>query len=550
MFMLVVMAIAAAAPEQAFARLNEARLAPAEAKARLAEFVSTMKKAGLERSAAVLLASIAADERQSEGVRAAAREELVGRAAQDPSVAQMLMAAEPGKLPPALSLQLARAHLEQALQLAPPAEGAAFEGLERPPALVAASAQPLDKELAAELGQAALVPQAPARAAPRASVEDEKAALRELDHARALAASVPAGDPSEADAREVSGLAALAAGDADSAAKDFLAVSQLPVKSGDAAPAARRDQAFLQLARLAYQSGDDARAARLYQRVGRGAPEWLDALFEASWAHFRRGEDEKALGNLLTLHAPFFQGRFFPESLVLKALVLYQNCRYADARKALAGFQQRYRPLHDAFAAALAKLPTPQSAYEFLARGPLELQRSEAGEELARLEQEADLAASVAAVSQLAREIDSIDARPAAFRTSALAARLGPLARKVRIQLIESAGRKLLSRLEAERAELRELLGQSLRLAFEIAGREKELAAAPAEESGPAPARCRDAPQIEDDEVLWPFQGEYWRDELGSYRFQLGERCRKARPPPQQATQPAPEPPKVGSATP
>jgi len=29
-------------------------------------------------------------------------------------------------------------------------------------------------------------------------------------------------------------------------------------------------------------------------------------------------EDEKALGNLLTLHAPFFQDRFFPESLVLR----------------------------------------------------------------------------------------------------------------------------------------------------------------------------------------------------------------------------------------
>jgi hypothetical protein len=554
MFMLVIMAVAAAAPEQAFARLNEAQLAPTEAKARLTEFVSAMKAARLERSAVVLLASLAADETQGEGVRAAAREQLVSRAAQDPSVAQMMMAqmmmaAETGKLPPALSLQLARAHLERALQLAPPAEGAAFEGLERTPALVAASAEPLDKELAAELGQAALAPAAPARAAPRASADDEKAAMRELDRARALAASVPAGDPGEGDAREISALAALAAGDAGSAAKDFLAVSQLPVKGGDTASNARRDQAFLQLARLAYQSGDDARAAQLYQRVGRGAPEWLDALFEASWAHFRRGEDERALGNLLTLHAPFFRGRFFPESFVLKALVLYQNCRYADARKALADFQQRYRPLHDAFAAALAKLPTPQSAYEFLAQGPLELQRSEAGEELARIEQEADLAASVAAVSQLAREIDSIDARPAAFRASALAARLSPLARKARIQLIESAGRKLLSRLDAERAELRELLGQSLRLAYEIAGREKELAAAPAEESA-APARRRDPPQIEDDEVLWPFQGEYWRDELGSYRFQLGERCRKAHPPPQQATQPAPEPPKVGSATP
>ena len=57
MVMLVVMAVAAASPEQAFAHLNEAQLAPTEAKARLAEFVSAMKKAGLERSAAVLLAS-------------------------------------------------------------------------------------------------------------------------------------------------------------------------------------------------------------------------------------------------------------------------------------------------------------------------------------------------------------------------------------------------------------------------------------------------------------------------------------------------------------
>src|SRR5438105_1962514 len=281
--------------------------------------------------------------------------------------------------------------------------------------------------------------------------------------------------------------------------------------------AERRDKAYLQLARLAYQRGDDALATTLYDRVGRGAPQWLDALFEESWAHFRRSEDEKALGNLLTLHAPFFQERFFPESFILKALLLYENCRYADARAALADFQRRYQPLHDGLVQALAGIPTPQAAAELLARGPVGVQQAvpaEAREEVARIEQASDLRGALAAAAQLAQEIDSIDRRRDAFRASDLVARVAPLARQARARLLETAGRRLMTRLDHERATLRELLGQSLRLSYEIAGREKELAT-----SGPDAALSaqphRDPPQVGDDEELWPFQGEYWRDELG-----------------------------------
>ena len=49
----------------------------------------------------------------------------------------------------------------------------------------------------------------------------------------------------------------------------------------------------------------------------------------------------------------------------------------------------------------------------------------------------------------------------------------------------------------------------------------------------------RDPPQVSDDEELWPFQGEYWRDELGSYQYQLGRRCKRPRAPLQTASQPA-----------
>jgi hypothetical protein len=532
-----------AAAMEAFARVDGEKLSEIQAQARLSQLIAALDEAGLTRSATALLAGLAADESQGERVRMVARNGLIGRAVDHDGVAQSLLArlGVSGKLPPALAVRLARSHLELALQLSPPGEGSDFEGIEQAPALTPASAEPLDKDLASEMGARQQESGVTPKGAP-AQQEPNRKALRELDTARALAAMVPAGDPAEGEAREVAGLAALAAGDADSAARDFVAISQMPVRSGDQIAAARRDEAFLMMARLAYQSGDDTRATALYEKVGRGAPEWLDALFEASWAHFRRGEDEKSLGNLLTLHAPFFQGRFFPESFVLKALVMYENCRYGDARRVLLDFERLYRPLHDGLAAAVDKLPTPQAAFEFLTRGGVELQQAQAREEIGRLEQE--LQPDVTAVTQLAQEIDSIDKRTPAFRGSRLAGRMAPLARQARLDLIDVTGRKLLARLGAERAELRELLAQSLRLAYEIAGREKEQAVSP--EPGLAPQAHREPTHLEDDEVMWPFQGEYWRDELGSYRFQLGQRCRRARPALPQAEKTALVPARLG----
>jgi len=547
---MLALVLAAADPAAAYVAVDRAKLTADDARAGVATVVEALNEAGMPRSATVLLAALASDAQQSEGVRTAARAQLAARVAADGALAQLLVSErkDPGKLQPSVAVTIARGHLERALQLAPPEEGVAFEQLQDAPdpqpALVS-TPQPLDKELAAEMGFAAPEPSVAPAAAPQQKLPAE--AQRELDLARALAGSVPAGDPAEGDAREVGALAALASGDATTAAKEFLAVAELPLRRGDAAATERRDKAYLQLARLAYQRGDDALAAQLYQRVGRGAPEWLDALFEASWAHFRRGEDEKALGNLLTLHAPFFQERFFPESFILKALVLYENCRYADARASLADFQQRYQSLHDGLVQALAALPAPQAAADLLARGAVGVQQAvpaAAREEVARLEQAGDLRSALQAAVQLAEEIDSIDRRPEPFRSSALVARVAPLARQARARLLETAGRRLIARLDAERATLRELLGQSLRLSYEIAGREREVAAGPSGEALSAQPQ-KDPPQVADDEEIWPFQGEYWRDELGSYRYQLGQRCRRPRAPIPTASEPAPAPAKV-----
>ena len=522
-------------PEQdaarAFATLQRARLDRTEADSQVRALVAALEGAGLRETATVALSTVAAQEGEA---GSAAIRELQRRASEGGLALSLALRLPPARLDASLAVRVARAHLAQALVLAPLEEGAAFAGMTTAPGpglTPAAAGAPIRSASPDDAPQ------------PRVTAV-QRLARAELEKARQIAAQVPEKDPAYGEAREIRALAALAAGDTATAEREFEAVAAIPARG--AAASDRRENALLQVARLAYARGDDARAQATYARISRAAPQWLDALFESSWSHFRRGEDEKALGNLLTLHAPFFQGRFFPESHVLKALVLYENCRYADARRTLQEFESRYRPVHDGLAQALQLLPTAQAAVEALASGPQALLArlpDQARAEIGRLLSAPELVLAVRQVRAMADELDSIDRRTAAFRGSSLAAEVVPRVREARLDLLQRTGDHARSALSNERGELRELLGQSLRLDFEIAGREKELAAEPRAVS--STSRGSPAAEVEDDEEMWPFQGEYWRDELGSYRFHLGARC--LRPPVvapvQQAQQPPQAPP-------
>ncbi len=481
----------------------------ADASARVAELVAGLRGAGLSELATLSLGRLADPARTSDAeVRAAAREQLLAAAEKGDSLSStelLQLDLDPRDVAahPALAVKLAHDHLAAALLEKPLAEGASFQAGET---------------------VAPVLPEGPVQPAKMLPPDARSAqAARDLGRARQIASAIPTSSAQGFEAREVAGLSALAAGDELSAEKEFATLVGTPDGKGSG----RSQKALLQLARLAYARGDDVRAERLYGRVGRGASEWLDALFEASWSHFRRGEDERVLGNILTLQAPFFQGRFFPEAFVLQALVLYENCRYADARRALARLEAIFRPRHDALSATLVALDKLSQPSDALGDGRARLAQQlppQARVEFDRAAGAQDLVGSLAAVVAMTAELDSFDHRPS-LRDTAFAAAMLPELRGQRLQLLTSAGATLRARLAADRGELRELLGQSLRLSYEISGRERDQATDP---SARASSRPPSSPDVEDDEVMWPFQGEYWRDELGSYRFSLGTRCTPA----------------------
>ncbi|MGZ6125622.1 MAG: hypothetical protein ACXWLR_11720, partial [Myxococcales bacterium] len=160
MILALALLLAAADPAAAYRDLDRARVSGDEARARIATAVQALEDFAMPRSATVLLAALASDPAQSEGVRAAAREKLASRAGADPALAQILIAeqGDPGKLPAAVAVAIARGHLESALRIAPLEEGVAFEALPQQasaePVSASGAVQPLEKDLAAEMGLA------------------------------------------------------------------------------------------------------------------------------------------------------------------------------------------------------------------------------------------------------------------------------------------------------------------------------------------------------------------------------------------------------------
>jgi hypothetical protein len=123
--------------------------------------------------------------------------------------------------------------------------------------------------------------------------------------------------------------------------------------------------------------------------------------------------------------------------------VLYENCRYADARRALQEFEARYRPVHDGLAQALQLMPTAQSAVEALAseaRALLARLPELARPEVARLVSTPDLSLSLRQVAVMGAELDSMDWRGPAFRASALASAVVPQVRSARLDLLQHTG--------------------------------------------------------------------------------------------------------------
>jgi tetratricopeptide (TPR) repeat protein len=329
-------------------------------------------------------------------------------------------------------------------------------------------------------------------------------------------------------ARFVEGLVAYAEGNDAAATESFKDVVRLtnPKKSRNA-DAELRELAFLQLARIHYQNRQNRYAIFYYGKMPWGGQRWLEGLWEASYAHYRIGDYEKTLGNLLTLQSPYFKDEYFPESYVLKAIVYYENCRYPEARQVLEQFSSIYDPVYAELTKLTQRPRTPDAYYELVRGGAASggvarklLKLAETDQNVARL---------VESIGALEREMDvGLGARRPEFREAALGKELREKLSEERGALAEEAGQRMRAKLEYERDELRQLLAQALRIQIEVSRKEREaLEGSLAKGSQVEVVRdLKYSHAVSDEHLYWPYEGEFWRDELGTYSYTLTKGCK------------------------
>jgi len=294
-----------------------------------------------------------------------------------------------------------------------------------------------------------------------------------------------------------------------------------------------REQAFMQLARIHFEHAQNRHASFYYGRIARGSDQWLQSLYESSWAHFRMGEYEQALGNMITLQSPFFRDEYFPEALVLQAVIYYENCRYPEANEIVDEFRARYYPLYVELEKILARpYSTPADYYGVLA----DLQKEEKAGETNRMLQgilklalsDKELKHLNDSILELESELDGIAARRDLFRFSGLAKALGEDLGAQRAELQRKAGFYAKRKLEKERKELASLNYRALAIKAEIGTREKDMLEASLSEGRRVSPieNYKYSTAVDDEHVYWPYEGEYWRDELGTYQYTLTKGCK------------------------
>jgi hypothetical protein len=320
-----------------------------------------------------------------------------------------------------------------------------------------------------------------------------------------------------------------AQGESQAAVESFKDVVRLTNPRRARSPDPRlRELAFLQLARIHYEHKQNRYAIFYYDRMPWGGESWLEGLWESSYAHYRIGNYEKSLGNLLTLQSG---EEWFPESWILKAIIYYENCRYPEARTILEEFHNVFGDVLSELNRVTARQAEPVAFFELVedtAKGRGVSERPNTRRVMKLALTDPDVKRLTDSILELENEMDvGLSGRRPQFRASALHAELKGKLEAERKRMAEEAGARARAKLEYERDALRDLLTQALRIKIEVSRKEREVLEGALTHAGRV-EELRDyrySVAVSDEHLYWPYNGEFWRDELGTYTYTLTKGC-------------------------
>jgi tetratricopeptide (TPR) repeat protein len=321
------------------------------------------------------------------------------------------------------------------------------------------------------------------------------------------------------------------------AVEAFKAVLLAAEESQDPKVRPFQDLANLSLARVFYSTGQFKMATKYFDRVSPESYDWPNSLFEASWANFMLKQEgySKALGDIHTLRAPFFEYFVKPESvaeaLTVKATIYFYNCLFERAANSIQEFNDWVPQVAEGLAKALTGNPANDQFYALAVK----IRSGKSGlppavERAARaVLSDRSLVRRFDAIRELDRELVQLERAEASWRNTTVATNLNSEIGVTRALAVNEAGEIARKRVERLVNEFRVLITRVIKIEYEILQGEKGTLEedVKSESQSEASGRSRDISnvRIDDEHEFWPFMGEYWRDELGYYRYKLLNKC-------------------------
>jgi hypothetical protein len=307
-----------------------------------------------------------------------------------------------------------------------------------------------------------------------------------------------------------------------------------------------RDLAFLSMARTYYSASvrlDDnniptidaaklSAAVKYWNRVDVASEYWLDALFEQSWAYFMAGDYPHALGNIHTIEAPYFPNSFYPEADILKAVISFTICQYDDATTIVARMKKKYEPIKKELEAILNRFKgegSEQQFFQFLK--DVRAGKANLSPIIRPVVENALSDRQLLRNLEYVRVLDEEDARfkkaPASFKNSPLGGDVTDALNLARELAIRNAGALARERYQRNLDELNEHLRDASKIIIDITSAERNKLDQQVVSGQITKEETLKYGVVKPDgeHVLWPFDGEYWRDELGFYRQVVESKC-------------------------
>lgn len=96
------------------------------------------------------------------------------------------------------------------------------------------------------------------------------------------------------------------------------------------------------LGRIHFMLGNYKAAHKYLSQVTRDTNLYIEAAVDNGWALLRAGDRNHAVGNMFTLHTPYFEGAYMPDSYFLQSLGYQEICQFGDAMTAVKKYKQHY----------------------------------------------------------------------------------------------------------------------------------------------------------------------------------------------------------------